>query len=363
MPSESAPVKWTYWEHTRVKHEILKGYLAGWLSILGKYHPKVCYFDCFAGRGEYQDGSPGSPVIAMQIANDLIERNRVGQVVCAFIEKDADNFENLRTVIDRHKGSYPHVKVLYEKSEFAVVISRVVNKVGSKLVPSFFFVDPFGFAGVPFALIKDILAIPRTEVFITFMYDSINRFLSSAKVETLFDSLFGTEEWRTIVSTLSGRHREHALRDLYIEQLRHQAGAHCTRAFRVSTDEKFRTLYYLIHATNHKKGAVLMKEVMHRKSAPGMFAYLGPQDYVYRYHPRLFDENDIPGLENYLLGHFAGRQLTYDEIQEESWETPFIDKHFREALKELRKKDKINATPVTSKTERGLRGQDKITFA
>lgn len=360
MPTDSAPEKWIYWEHTRVKHEILKGYLGGWLSILGRYHQNLCYFDCFAGRGEYQDGSPGSPLIALQIANELIQNNKVGQVACVFIEKDADNFSNLETVLKQHKELHPNIKVVPVQDEFATVTSQVLEELGDRLAPSFFFVDPFGFTGVPFKLIKEIFTIPRTEIFFTFMYDSINRFLSSANVEIVFDNLFETKKWRPIIDKIAGQQREHALRDLYIEQLRYEAGARYTRAFRVCTDEKLKTLYYLIHATKHPKGALLMKEVMHRKGAPGMFAYLGPADFTFRHQPRLFDENDIPSLKTYLLEHFGGQTLNYYKVREESWETPFLDTHYRKAVKELASEEGVILEGAGPRG--GIKGDTKITF-
>ena len=42
--------------------------------------------------------------------------------------------------------------------------------------------------------------------------------------------------------------------------------------------------------------------------------------------------------------------------------TPFIDKHFRQALKELEKEHKVKIKRVTSRTKRGLSGNDRITF-
>jgi hypothetical protein len=49
------------------------------------------------------------------------------------------------------------------------------------LVPSFFFVDPFGFSG-----------------FFTFMTRDINRFLGLPQVEIHLDVLYTTPEWREI---------------------------------------------------------------------------------------------------------------------------------------------------------------------
>jgi hypothetical protein len=50
---------------SRIKHVILQKYLPPWTIILGSWHQRLAYFDCFAGPGEYElDGEPvaGSPV-------------------------------------------------------------------------------------------------------------------------------------------------------------------------------------------------------------------------------------------------------------------------------------------------------------
>lgn len=364
MSKDSAPEKWIYWEHTRVKHEILGKYLPPWLTILGKYHPRLCYFDGFAGRGEYlgKHGKtfPGSPLIAMQIAEELIGQKRVKEVVPIFIEKDTHNFANLQAVLEANKSRFPHVREpILANEEFAKVISDVLQKVGPQLAPSFFFIDPFGFSGVPFSTIKGILAIPRTEIFFTFMLRDINRFLVERHLWSVFDELYGTNEWRAF---LEEPDRERSLRELYTQQLRDQANAKYTWDFRVCADERILTLYYLIHATKHFEGLKLMKGIMYRQGAGGMFAYLGPQDRAIRYQQRLFDD-DIPSLKNFLLDRFAGRMLTYDEVLEDSYmDTPFIDKHYREALKAIEGDGKSWVERVTSKTDRGLSGLDRITF-
>jgi len=164
---DSDPEKWVYREHTRVKHEILEKYLRGWVPILGSAHKRICYFDGFAGRGEYEGGFPGSPVIAMHVGNDL--KRYIEEMICVFIERDPDNFENLKTITLREEEKCPHCKIQNIHGEFAGVIKEIIEDVGANLAPSFFFIDPFGFKGVPFNLIKEILSIPRTEVFITFI--------------------------------------------------------------------------------------------------------------------------------------------------------------------------------------------------
>lgn len=166
MGKDSALDKWEYREHTKVKHILLKKYLAAWIPILGKWNPKICYFDGFAGRGEYTDGTLGSPLIALEVADNLSEH--FGELVCFFIEKDPENFKNLERVLEQEQSKIKNlqkIKIIKENDEFANVISGIfeyLEKEKSILVPSFFFIDPFGFSGIPFAVIKRILENPKT---------------------------------------------------------------------------------------------------------------------------------------------------------------------------------------------------------
>ncbi|GAI54928.1 unnamed protein product, partial [marine sediment metagenome] len=158
---------------------------------------------------------------------------------------------------------------------------------GHVLIPSFFFVDPFGFSGIPFRIITRILSHPGTEVFFTFMVRDIARFIQLPELEETFNSLFGTDKWKSILA--SSQKPEVALIDLYREQLHEVAKAKYSWPFKVYTSEKVQTLYYLLHATNNYKGHSIMKEIMFNQSALHNFAYLGPQDVAARSQMKLFE--------------------------------------------------------------------------
>ena len=363
-----APEKWEYKEHTRVKHILLEKYLAAWIPILGKYNPRICYFDGFAGRGEYIDGTLGSPLIALKIAD---QRSKYyDKLICFFIEKDEDNFTNLEEVLKREKPNIKNwgkIEVEKKNDEFANVIEGIFEDMteGYVLVPSFFFVDPFGFSGIPFHIITRILSNPKTEVFFTFMVRDIARFIRLSELEETFNSLFGTEKWKGILA--SSQKPEVALIDLYREQLHEAAKIRYSYPFRVCTSERVQTLYYLLHATNNYKGHSIMKEIMFNQSALGNFAYLGPQDIAARSQMKLFEIDSIESLKDYLLKRFKSRKISYNRIQEEvcvPWysEPPYINTHYNQALKALEKERKIRVDRVTSRTLRGLSGNDEITF-
>lgn len=373
MIRDSAAEKWEYREHTRVKHILLEKYLKAWIPILGRYNPRICYFDGFAGRAEYTDEKTGeivglgSPIIALQTADELSKY--YGEFICNLIEKDKDNFRNLEKVLKREIPNIKNrrkIKVMKENDEFANVIGGIFEYLGKEkgvLVPSFFFVDPFGFSGIPFSTIKKILSNPKTEVFFTFMVRDLARFLRMPELEDVFNELFGTDKWKRIIN--SAPNREIALINLYREQLHKEANVKYSWPFRVCTSAKVQTLYYLLHATNNLKGHYIMKGIMFNQSALGSFAYLGPDDISERSQMRLFDVRDIGELKKYLLEKFRDESLTYGEVLEKvchPWysEPPFIKKHFRQALEKLEIEGKIK---ITGKGPRGgIKNFTKILF-
>jgi three-Cys-motif partner protein len=205
MVKDSAPEKWEYKEHTWVKHKLLSKYFSTWIKILGTGGKrKLTYFDCFAGRGQMIDGSDGSPVIAIKIADRNAKHYR--EMVFTFIEKDAQNFDNLTQVLQTLKQEIENVdKITIVQpihNDFNSSVNQIFGSLDAQrrtIAPSLFFIDPFGYSGIPLDTIKKILSYPRTEIFFTFMVSSITRFLSHEPVSETLTSLFGTDEWIQVI--------------------------------------------------------------------------------------------------------------------------------------------------------------------
>ncbi|WP_292611656.1 three-Cys-motif partner protein TcmP [Methanobacterium sp. BAmetb5] len=329
--------KWAYKEHTKVKHEILSKYLSGWIRILGSHNKKVCYFDCFAGRGKYADGEDGSPLIALETACRIKDQfEYIDEIVCTFIEKDKNNYNNLKAVIDAEKDNaekYDKINILNPiNDEFSNLVAEI-REIRGRLAPSFFFIDPFGFGGVPFEDIKYILSLPKTEVFFNFMVRDVNRFLTSSKHRISIEELFGFNNVSDILEKkYSHLTAEQSLLRLYRDQLHNYASVKYTLPYKVNADDKLQTTYYLIHATNHPLGCALMKGVMYSIGTEGRFGYLGPAEG----QMTLESYGDLSQFKEFLLDRFQGKTLSFKEIQELScMETFFIEKHYRQAVKEL----------------------------
>jgi three-Cys-motif partner protein len=117
MPIEDhAPERWRYKEQTRMKQAVLSNYLTRWGSILRRPwsdEPQPLYYvDSFAGRGRYEGGELGSPIIAMEIGQELHDHFD-GDVyfVCHNVERDEQNLSSLRREVDAAQALYPQVPV------------------------------------------------------------------------------------------------------------------------------------------------------------------------------------------------------------------------------------------------------------
>lgn len=366
MEKDTKSEKWEYKEHTRVKHELLRKYLSAWIMILGKFHRRILFFDGFAGRGEYyskdidKNMSLGSPIISLQIADGLLEKCKekgrkpyFDEFICIAIEKDKDNFKNLQKVITREMEKIKFrnkLKIELINDEFANVANKIFELVGKEIAPSFFFIDPFGYSGIPFETVSNILSLPRTEIFFTFMTRDINRFLGTPQVEGILSELYPTQEWREIYKIVNWRKRDQALKDLYVECLLKFAKVQYVFPFRVCMDKKYQTLYYLIHATNNFNGLKIMKDIMHKQGASGEFAWLGPKEIIYERQLKLFEE-DLSSLKNYILKQFKNTTKTFIEILELTYmHTRFVAPDYIKAFRELENEGKIKII------EKGPRG-------
>ena len=102
-------------------------------------------------------------------------------------------------------SSLANFSIFTEVSEFEKTVSQILSDLKSKnlnLAPTFAFIDPFGFKGIPFSVVKELLGNPKTEVFINIMAEFINRFVEHPDEGTRqhIVDLFGSKEALEIIA-------------------------------------------------------------------------------------------------------------------------------------------------------------------
>lgn len=251
-------VLWARDEHTAAKHQMLRAYLDRWLPIMSRYQAELLLVDGFAGPGRYLDGEDGSPIIMLKAFLEhahraAIERSTLRYV---FVENNQARLRNLQDEVARLGEIPANVRLTTIFGDYSDVMPGLLREVPNR-VPTFAFLDPFGYAETKFTLTSEILGFPRCEVLIYFPTRFIARFVAQAEVARTFDLLFGGREWVEAIE-VEGAARRESLRATFEAALRRSA-TH-VRSFEIFTVEGGG--YHLFFATNNPVGLTKMKEAM-----------------------------------------------------------------------------------------------------
>jgi three-Cys-motif partner protein len=296
-------VVWPLDPHTKGKHEVLHHYLGAWFPILGSCTGRIVFIDGFAGPGEYANGEKGSPLIALDVFRQHQTKFKA-KVTFLFIEKDPPRAEHLKQLIDRSRPDLPRncqVDVLPGAFDQAMTEGLdALDAQRKELAPAFVMVDPFGVSDTPMEVLRRILRGRQTEVYISFMYEAINRFKATPEFEKPLTDLFGTTDWRKGIE-LEGDAKKDFFYGLYESQLR-KAGAKHVLHFDLY--EGNRLVYAIFFATQHWLGADRMKQAIWKVAPFGDFAFHGTRSTQLTLG---LDTTDYLALRTALQGRFRGK--------------------------------------------------------
>jgi len=244
---------------------------------MGSSNRRILFIDGFAGPGEYSEGEEGSPIIAIKSLLEHRSRGMVtAEVLFILIEKEADRAAHLKGLVSTLNPPLPsNCKATIHISAFDHTLTQVLDQLDSqakRLAPCFVMVDPFGVSDTPMDVIGRILQNPKSEVYVSLMYEPINRFKKTPEFERHLDSLFGTVLWRKGIEIADAEKRKEFFYDLYERQLR-DAGAKYVVHFEMYEGQ--RLVYAIFFGTHSLKGCDKMKEAIWKVAPFGDFAFRG----------------------------------------------------------------------------------------
>ncbi|HEY3155875.1 MAG TPA: three-Cys-motif partner protein TcmP [Candidatus Eisenbacteria bacterium] len=358
----------TVWEidaHTPAKHNVLREYLKAWFPIMSRVGLRLVFVDGFAGPGVYSKGEPGSPVIAMETYREsylyLAPNFRsTGNVVFLFVEKDQDRVASLKELIQRAPKLPGKVEVDVVTGDFATAMQNVLATIptGRRMAPAFVMVDPFGVKDYPLDVLTKLLGGGKVELYISFMYEWIDRFKSTEEFAAILTPLYGTDEWRKALD-LTGDAKRDFLLGLYENQLRKAGAKH---VLRFDLHRKGRNVYSLFFATQHEKGSDVMKKAMWNVAPFGDFAFHGRRD------PQLAfgaPPPDVTPLRDALLAEFNGKWTTIEDVAAfvSSDRTDFHTGHLKKPLLiPMERAGRIEVDPKSRKATWGFPDGTRFRF-
>lgn len=323
---------WEYPEQTQIKHKVLYKYLDAWITILGSKNLRINYYDGFSGCGAYYDYHNdkigwGSPLIAQQVA---ISRRIYNKCHFYLNENCENNIGNLKNVLKFQNLDLSKIDFTQEK--YNDNINKFLDYLEENPAPTFFMIDPYGI-DVDFNTLKRIMSIPRTEIFLNFMYNYLNRFITNLPSETGINQLYGNTDWQKF-RTYKENLKEQGLVELYRNKLK--MFSKYTYQYRMSFPNQNKTYYYLFHITQNLKGCSIMKDAF-ASCNMGNVEFLGPN----QPNPNQMvllntSDNKVENLKLKIWELYKGQTKKYSEILDEFIDSsPYLERHIKQSVQKL----------------------------
>lgn len=337
---------------SQVKSAIVAKYFDAWSKVVMKaqnrFHRenKIAYIDLFAGPGRYSDGTNSTPLLVLKKA--IQDQELRQRLVTIFNDKDERNTDSLREAINE----LPSIETLKYRPQISTqeVGEKIVKGFEKmKLVPTLFFVDPWGYKGLSLRLVNSILKDWGCDCIFFFNYNRINMGLHNEAVRAHLNALFEEKranKLRATLEPLTPEERELTIVEELCQAIR-DSGPEYVLPFRFRDVRGTRTKHHLIFVSKHHKGYEIMKEIMAKESSD---APQGVANFEYNpasiRQPFLFEHSrPLVDLGDMLLEEFSGQTIKMLDIYEQhNVNRPFTKKNYKDALLLLEDQKSIKAS-------------------
>ena len=199
-------------EQSLIKARIVSKYFSAWANVIlatQKRHPervqRMAYVDLFAGPGRYDDQSKSTPLLVLEMI--LANPDLTTRTITLFNDRDVASIGSLKNSINKLVGieKLKYSPVFYNE-EVGDEIAAMFR--GIRMVPTFFFVDPWGYKGLSLNLVSSIIIDWGCDCVFFFNYNRVNMGVSNIAVEEHMFSLFGDEQLAVVRQECKGRSPE-----------------------------------------------------------------------------------------------------------------------------------------------------------
>lgn len=364
---------------SKVKDDLLGYYLVPYFSKILNTNKPVVYVDCFAGKGKFDDGTAGSPIIALDVIESSILNSRAKspKVESHFI--DLNYADDLKTNLSQ----YRNVNIILGKYENE--IDNVLKYKNNYNV--FLYIDPYGIKALDFSKFDsfakrfnsiELLVNMNTFGFIreachalgtTFddpeifndliEYDS-SQFDSSEESILELNRIAGGDYWKKIIfdfksKIIDGYEAEERFSKEYCARLATSYKYVLNMPLRLK--EKQRPKYRMIHATHHQDGCVLMADNICKRweairdiQTSGQISFFEPN-----YNNQYFSNIEIENIVEEHFNNYRKNIALNIALAEFYTRNGAIcsSKQLTDCLKEFEKRGQIVITRFPDKTSIG----------
>lgn len=257
-------------EQTRAKHFILEHYLQALaFKVLQGGLSELAYIDGFSGpwKSRAADHSDTSFMIAIRVLKDVQKRimELSGQrkvIRCFFVEEAAATYAMLAETVAPHHDPDGGFFIETRQGRFQDFIPHTLQFIGRAF--PLIFIDPTGWTGYPFDVIRPLLKRRPSEVLINFMFDHINRFAASDDPATVasLGEILGGSSWRENLDP--NLPRGIAVEQLFRDMLRREGSYDAVLSTCIDKSLDDRPHFFIVYGTRHAEGVRTFRNVEYK---------------------------------------------------------------------------------------------------
>jgi len=356
-------------EQSNAKARIVQKYFWAWAKVMvnQSHVDKIAYIDLFAGPGRYKDGTLSTPLLILTEA--LNEPSLCKSLVTIFNDQDESSSSSLESAVENldNINKLRHSPQIYT-SEVGTEIAEMFEK--QKLVPTFFFVDPWGYKGLSLRLINSVLKDWGCDCVFFFNYNRINMGVSNPAVQQHMEALFEEgqlEQLNNEIEESDPATREQVIVEAICQSIK-SYGSRLVLPFCFKDEKGTRTTHHLFFVTKNFLGYEIMKEIMAKESTneeQGVpsFTY-NPADKLPRDALLFQMSRPLEDLRDMLLEAYKGKELSVKEIYEQhNIDTPYIKKNYKTVLQEMETEGFVSVSDPENKKRRKGTLADRLLIA
>jgi len=269
---------------SEIKDQLLGCYLVPYFAKIMGTRKNIFYVDGFAGKGMFNDGNPGSPIIALDIINGSLEKSNYANISIKSCFIELNHADDLAINI----ANYNNVNIISGKYEDN--IEQILQ--GKQQQNVFLYIDPYGIKSLHFSVFDKLKSKSLNSVELLmnmnsfgFIREACNAMNAKFDIPDL-DEIIGVGEvdytsnsksiqdlnevaggiyWQKIIedyksNLIDGYEAEKRFTEEYCSNLRRVFKYVLNMPIRLKKGQ--RPKYRMIHATNHEDGCVLMNNNM-----------------------------------------------------------------------------------------------------
>lgn len=356
---------------SRIKDEVLKVYLVPYLAKISKTRRPIIIADCFAGKGRFDNGEPGSPLIIAEAIFHQLTDTSSPQIKGVFIEKKY--FSDLKANVP----SSPTLTTI--EGDFEDKIEYFISAYDPRDQNLLLYVDPYGIKSILFSYFDRIKKKGFHSAELLLNFNSFGflregcRLLKTPDSEKetpefyepdvnspeRLDEIAGGAYWRDIIELYqSGQIRMQEAEGNFVMQYCTNLKTVFRYVLNIPIKSKLGNVpkYQIVYGTDHDDGLLLMVDNMHKRWANFRDEARNHQSPLFECDfPDPTKQKDCWQIEDKIISHLSHemdlKALLITLVQELG--ISFSTSEYKEVLKKMEKDGTIDVTRKPAKTPTG----------